>query len=240
MKTITTCFFTLTVLLSLTFAKAQSADDIIAKHIDAIGGKDKVAQVTSMYVESNTNIMNMDAATKTYVINGKGYRTESNINGQNLIQVITDKGGWTINPFTGTSAATPMSDDDYQPRADEIFALDPLINYAANGSKVVLAGQEKVGDVNAYKLQLTNKYNKETDYFVDPSTWYIIKAVTTANVMGQPTTITTTLSNFQKTDFGVVIPYSINTDFGQGSLTVTVQKVEVNKQIDPTIFDMPK
>ncbi len=240
MKTTTTCFFTLMALLSLTIAKAQSADDIIAKHLDAVGGKDKIAQVTSMYIESNTNIMNMDAATKTYIVNGKGYRTESDFNGQSLVQVVTDKGGWMINPFTGAATATAMTDDEYQPRADVIYAIDPLINYAANGSKVVLAGQEKVGDVNAYKLQLTNKYNKETDYYIDPTTWYIIKTSATANMMGQPTTISTTLSNFQKTDFGIVMPYSMSTDFGQGTLTVTVQKVVVNQQIDATMFDMPK
>ncbi len=240
MKTIKAYLFTLSALLSLTIAKAQSADDIIAKHIDAIGGKDKISQVTSMYIESNTNIMNMDAPSKTYIVNGKGYRTESDFNGQSLVQVITDKGGWSINPFTGPGTATAMPDDEYQGRAENINAIDPLVNYAANGSKVVLAGQEKVDSVNAYKLQLTNKYNKETDFYIDPSTWYVIKTVTTATIMGQPTTVTSTLSNYQKTDFGIIIPYSINTDFGQGTLVITIQKVEVNKPIDPTIFDMPK
>jgi outer membrane lipoprotein-sorting protein len=240
MKTIKASLFTLSALLSLTIAKAQTADDIIAKHIDAVGGKDKISQVTSMYIESNTNIMNMDAPSKTYIVTGKGYRTESDFNGQKLVQVITDKGGWSINPFLGGTTPTAMSDDDYQGRAEDINAVDPLVNYAANGAKVTLAGQEKVGDVNAYKLQLTNKFNKETDFYIDPATWYVIKMVSTATMMGQPTTITTTLSNYQKTDFGIVMPYSISTDFGQAVLAVTVQKVEVNKQIDPTIFDMPK
>ena len=240
MKTIKASLFTLSALLSLTIAKAQTADDIIAKHIDAIGGKDKISQVTSMYIESNTNVMNMDAPTKTYIVNGKGYRTESDFNGQSLVQVLTDKGGWAINPFAGAATATAMPDDEYQGRADDLNAIDPLVNYADNGGKVALAGQEKVGDVNAYKIQFTNKYNKETDYFIDPSTWYIIKTVATANIMGQPATVTTTLSNFQKTDFGIVIPYSISTDTGQFSLAITIQKVEVNKDIDPTIFDMPK
>jgi outer membrane lipoprotein-sorting protein len=240
MKPLKICLFTLCALLSLSFAKAQSVDDIIAKHIDAVGGKDKIAQVTSVYIESNTNIMNMDAPSKTYIVNGKGYRTESDFNGQNLIQVITDKGGWAINPFTGSTAATAMPDDEYKNRSSALNAVDPLVNYAADSSKVVLAGQEKVGDVNAYKLQLTNKFNKETDYYIDPSTWYIIKTTTTANINGQQIPVTTTLSNYQKTDFGLMMPYSISTDFGQGTLAITIQKVEVNKQIDPTIFDMPK
>ena len=59
-------------------------------------------------------------------------------------------------------------------------------------------------------------------------------------MMGQPVEITNTYSNYQKTDFGLVVPYSRVTDFGQFLLTVTVTKAQVNKQIDPSIFDMPK
>jgi len=235
-----TCFFTLIALLSFTISNAQTTDEIIAKHIDAIGGKDKLSQINSVYMESTTSVMGTDAATKTYIINGKGYRSESDFNGQSLVQVVTDKGGWEINPFTGATSATAMPDEVYQPRANEIDAVDPLVNYAADSGKVELAGQEQTGDVNAYKLKYTNKYNKETVYYLDPATWYIIKTTSTANVMGQEATVTTTLSNYQKTDFGVAMPYALNVDMGQFALAVTVQKVEINKTIDPAIFDMPK
>jgi len=235
-----TCFFTLIALLSFTISNAQTADEIIAKHIDAIGGKDKLSQINSVYMESTTSVMGTDAATKTYIINGKGYRSESDFNGQSLVQVVTDKGGWEINPFTGATSATAMPDEVYQPRANEIDAVDPLVNYAADSGKVELAGQEQTGDVNAYKLKYTNKYNKETVYYLDPATWYIIKTTSTANIMGQEASVTTALSNYQKTDFGVAMPYALNVDMGQFALAVTVQKVEINKTIDPAIFDMPK
>ena len=240
MKTIKASLFTLSALLSLTIAKAQTADDIIAKHIDAVGGKDKISQVISMYIESNTNIMNMDAPSKTYIVSGKGYRTESDFNGQSLVQVITDKGGWSINPFMGGSTPTAMSDDDYQGRAEDINAIDPLVNYAANGGKVELAGQEKVGEVNAYKIKYTNKYGLETAYYIDPTTYYIIQSVKKGMAMGQEVTVTAVISDYQKTDFGVFMPFSVNIDMGQFSLAVTTKKVEINGTIDPTIFDMPK
>ncbi len=239
MKTPTTCFITLLALLSLT-VKAQTAEDIIAKHIDAIGGKDKISQVTSIYIEETVVEGNQIQVT-SYVINGKACRTESDFSAFKIIQVVTDKGGWYLE--TPSTHAIAMSDDIYKRalKLDRLNAIqDPLLNFIAKGSKVILAGQEKVDDVNAYKLQLTDKDLVETDFYIDPSTWYIIKMATATTIMGHPTTATTAFSNFKKTDFGIVMPYTINGDDGLHSSTTNIQKVIANKEFDSTIFQMPK
>lgn len=41
-------------------------------------------------------------------------------------------------------------------------------------------------------------------------------------------------------DFGLVMPYTQQLTLSQILLTITTKKTEVNKTIDPTIFDMPK
>jgi hypothetical protein len=235
-----TGLFTLLALFSLTIANAQTADEIIAKHIDAIGGKDKIAQVNSIYAESATEVMGNQASSKTYIVNGKGYRTESDFGGQNFVQVVTDKGGWMINPFAGAPEPTALPDQAFQMGADQIFVIDPLLNYAANGGKVELAGQEKVGDVNAYKLKYTNKYNIENFYYIDSATGYVVQSVQKGNSMGQEVTVTVSYSNYQKTDFGVVLPYKTHVDMGQFALDITTNKFEINKDIDPKVFEMSK
>ncbi|MEO8712239.1 MAG: hypothetical protein ABI405_08965 [Parafilimonas sp.] len=240
MKTIKTLIITLSALLLFTIAKAQTADEIIAKHIDALGGADKVSQVNSVYIESSTAVMGTEGATKTFIVNGKGYRNESDFGGQSLVQVVTDKGGWQINPFQGATDPTAISTDEFNGSSDEVYLLDPLVNYAANGANIELAGQEKIGDVNAYKIKYTNKYGSETNYYIDPATWYLIQLTKESNSMGQPTTITINYSNYQKTDFGVFMAYTTHLDAGQFALDITTQKVEVNKEIDPSIFEMKK
>ena len=239
MNTIKTCIIVLFAFSSVTTINAQTADEIIAKHIDAIGGKVKLAQINSVYIESTTEAMGNESRTKTYIVNGKDYRNESEFGGQSMVQVVTDKGGWTIMPFSGSSDPTAMNDEDYKSAADAIYAGDPLINYAVNGGKVELQGQEKINDVNAYKIKYTNKYGTEITFYVDPSTWYIIESVKQGNMMGQPVTVTTTYSNYQKTDFGMLMPYTINVDTEQFQMKMTTNKVEVNKDINPKIFDMP-
>src|SRR5436305_3853589 len=195
MNTIKTGLLILSALFSIVITNAQTADDIIAKHIDAIGGKDKLSQINTVYIESTTSVMGNDGRTKTYIVNGKAYKNESDFSGQSFVNVITDTSGWMINPYAGATDPTAIPNDQFKMNADEVY-VDPFINYAANGAKVELAGQEKVGDVNAYKLKYTNKYGSATDYYFDPATWYIIQATKTANAMGQEVTVTITMSNY--------------------------------------------
>jgi hypothetical protein len=60
-------------------------------------------------------------------------------------------------------------------------------------------------------------------------------------VSGQDVETTTTYSNFQKTDYGYVVPFTQELVLPLGvSTTISDKKVEINKTIDPAIFEMPK
>jgi hypothetical protein len=240
MKTMKIFLLTLTAFLTISFSKAQTADEIISKYVDAIGGKDKLSQMNSVYIESGTEVMGNEAATKTTILNGKGYKNETDFNGQMIVQVVTSKGGWMINPFAGASDPTPLPDDQFKASEDQVYISGPLFDYAAHGGKVELLGQEKVGDVNAYKLKYTNKDNSEITYYLDPATYYIIRTVKKGTAMGQEVTITIGFSNYQKTDYGIQMAYTTDIDMGQFALKVNIKKVEVNKAVDPSFFEMSK
>ena len=229
----------LTSLLTIAMVNAQNADEIVAKHIDAMGGKESLAKVTSVYIESATEVMGNENPTKTTILYGKGFRNESEFNGQKLVNVVTDKGGWAINPFGGSSEAATMPEEQYKSGQDQIY-IDPFLNYSSNGGKVELLGKEKVGSVDAYKIKYTNKGNAETTYYIDPTTYYIVQAVRKGNAMGQEITINVTYSDYKKNEAGFYLPYTTNIDMGQFALKINTKKVEVNKPVDASIFEMPK
>ena len=103
MKRIKTSLLLLTAFFCSFSINAQTADDIIAKHLDAMGGKDKISLIKSLYTEGTVQVMGNDNPTTTTILNGKGFRNESDFNGQKFIQVFTDKGGWMVNPMMGAT-----------------------------------------------------------------------------------------------------------------------------------------
>ena len=232
---ITKFFLLLLTAASLGFAaKAQTADDIIGKYVDAIVGKDKLGQMKSVYTEATVNVMGSDNPASTTLLVGKGYRSEAEINGSKIIQCYTDKGGWSINPFAGVTDAAPMPDDQYQAGKDDIWVGGSLLNYKANGYTVELLPK----DGNNYPVKITAG-KQVTTYFIDANTSLLNKITSTVSVQGQATDVTTAYSNYQKTDFGYLAPYKIDVDLGQIQLAYTVKSIVVNKDVDSKIFDMP-
>jgi len=218
---------------------AQSADDIINKHVEALGGKDLLSKISSLYMEVSTQVMGNQMTGTVTVLNGKGYKSESSVNGQTIIQCITDTAGWMVNPMAGITQPTAMPGDAYKAGRLQID-VEPMLNYAAKGYKAELLGTDSGGTVNAYKIKLTTPDSIAFTFFIDPSTYYTVKTDFAGQVMGQDINIASTYSDYKKTDFGFIVPYTINTNLGQFSYTTTITKVEINKSVDPSVFAMPK
>ena len=235
MKKIVSGLFITAILMSATSLKAQTADEIVGKYIDAIGGKDKIKQITSLYLEGTVQVMGNDNPTRITLLNGKGYKTETEFNGQKMVQCYTDKGGWAINPMAG-GAAEAMPDEVYKAGKEQIDVGGALYDYASKGSTVSLLGKED----GAYKIKLVTKDKEETTYFIDATTYYLSKLMKKGSMMGQEVEVTVKLSDYKKTDIGYLVPFTINTDLGQFSLSTTITKAEVNKAVDATVFVMPK
>ena len=236
MKSLKLCLLASTTLLGTLMLTAQTAEEIIAKHIEAVGGKEKIGQIKTVYMESSMEVMGNEAPNVTYLINGVGYRNELDFNGQKIIQVVTDKGGWAINPMAGSTDPQPIPEDQFKSSKDQIYLGGSLYKYASNGAKLELQGKEN----KDYKIKVTNADSVASTYFIDTATYLISKVTRQAIVQGQPMEINISFSNYQKTDFGYTIPFSTNSDFGQFQMASTLKKVEINKDIDPKILEMTK
>ncbi len=227
-------FFVLAALLAFTTLRAQTADEIVNKYVDAIGGKDAISSVKSLVVESTMTAMGNDAPTTTTILVGKGYKNESDFAGTKLVTVVTPTGGWMVNPYAGAPTPTAMPDDQFKSSKVNML-LNPLANYAANGAKVELLGKDSAD----YKLKMSGN-GMDVTYYMNMKTYLIDKLVSQTSMGGQSGDITISFSDYRKLDGGLLYPYATTLDLPQVSLAIAVKKVTVNSTIDPTAFDMPK
>jgi hypothetical protein len=96
-------------------------------------------------------------------------------------------------------------------------------------------------DEKGYTIKLTTKDKTEFTFVIDGKTFMINNMTMTAQMQGQAVTLSTSYSDYRKTDAGFMVPYGIAMDFGgQFQIGMTVNKVELNKTVDPAIFVMPK
>ncbi len=224
---------------------AQTVDEIINKHIEAMGGKAKLSSITSIYMEGTSVMQNgAEITQKTWKVNGKLLRTEISSAMFNVITVVTDKEGWRQNPRNGGAfeAMTPEMVTTMQTQMD---CAGPLVDYAAKGHKAELIGKEDVEGVECWKIKMTYKNGNEASYFLDPATYYILRMSSKGGAMGFGGGRGVTgggadqerkldYSDYRKTEDGFIFPYKMTlVGFGGG---VFYEKIEINKPVDPRAF----
>lgn len=218
------------------FSYAQTADEIINKHIVAIGGVDAWKKVNSMVSTGTVKVQSAEIAMTQTVLNNKGSRLDLSVMGMNGYQIVTPTAGWNFMPFQGQKAPEPVTSDDLKEAQDDLDVQGSLIDYKTKGHSIEYVGTDDIEGVDAIKLKETLKSGKVVTIYFDPKTYYIIRTVSKQKANGKEMDVTTNLNNYQKLPEGIMVPFSIGLPFGELTLT----KVEINKPIDENIFKPSK
>ena len=229
-------FLSILTIATVGFTYAQTADEIVNKHIEAIGGADAWKKVNSMVTTGTLTVQGAEIAISLTVLNGKGSRQDITAMGMNGYQIVTPTQGWNFMPFQGQKAPEPITADDLKEAQDELDVQGSLVDYKAKGHTIELLGTDDVDGVDAFKLKETLKSGKTQTIFIDPKTYYIIRVISKQKANGNEVDVTTNVSNYQKLPEGIMVPLSIGLPFGE----MIISKVEINKPIDENIFKPSK
>lgn len=227
-------------LLAVVSLQAQTADEVINKYFDALGGKDKVASMKTIHTEYDVEVSGIAASGASWIVNGKAFRNEMNFNGQQMIQCYTDTSGWSVNPFMGEMTPTAMSAEQVKAGLGQLDLAGPFFNYKAKGNTVELLGKDTVDGKAAFKLKIKTQAGPEITSWIDAATYYLVKNYIKATVNGSDIETTMLTSNFKKTDNGFVVPFNMQVTITGLTVDMTNKKVEINKDVDMAMFAMPK
>lgn len=227
-------------------AWAQTADEIIDKHLTAVGGRAALAKLTS-----RSTVGTMTMSTPAGEVSGPiEVQNQQPNKSRTLIKMdLSSLGAGPMvvdQRFDGTSGYVldsmqgnhDITGSQLENMRNSVFP-NPFLNYKERGATVELVGKEKVGERQTYVVVLKPKTGSATRQYIDAESYLPIKVQLTVDIpqVGEVEQ-TIEFSDFRDVD-GVKIPFTLKATSPVQSFTITITKVEHNLKIDNALFSKP-
>jgi hypothetical protein len=230
--------------------QAQSAQEIVTKYLQAMGGKERLQSINSLYQEGIAVLEGgAQLSSRSWRIYDRVYRQEISMPAGKVTIVVTPSRGWSAGPGTG-GLFKPLSDAQFRALRPEIDPGGALVDYAAKGNKIELAGKDTVNGEPCNRLRVYFPAGGSTVYSIEARTGYILRASHTGgNVLGTilpgsgssappDGQVTTEYSDYKVIAGGYVFPHAIT--LSPYGAKVKILKIEVNGYADADVLSRPK
>lgn len=227
-------------------ADAQTADEIVEKHLAAMGGREALGRIrtrvstgsitlttavgpVSGTVESFTKAPNRSRTLVTLDLTALG--AGKIVNDQRFDGTT----GFIIDTFNGDRTITGSQLEALRNNAFPTALLD----YRARGLTITLSGRESLGDRPTFVLDTTPKTGPRVRSWVDAETFLLLKTAVTIDTpgVGEIEQINE-FSDFRTVD-GVKVPFVVKSLNAVQTATATLTGVRHNVEIDDASFVKP-
>jgi photosystem II stability/assembly factor-like uncharacterized protein len=232
--------FVLALLLTASLS-AQTADEIINKYLQTVGGADRIQAVKSLRRTGRfTGGGGFEAAILELNQRPSSVRQEFTIQGFTGVNSYEGTSGWKFEPFGGKKDIESLSEDELKAIIDDSDFDGPLVNYQQKGNKVEYVGMEPVDGTDTYKLKVTLKNGDERYYYMDADYYVPIKIDTKRTIRGAEREFETILGDYKQVN-GWYLPHSLQSGpkGSQFKGTTTYETIEANVELPAAIFSKP-
>ena len=236
MKKITGLGIFICSILFANFVQAQTAAEIISKHIAAMGGREKIMTLSTA-VMNGTFKATGDTALISIVTTKKqmiGSRIDIEANKTSNYQIITPANGWIYTPVQGDKEPRLLNEDQVKALQVQLDLHGPFINTTEKGYKIELAGKDTVNGLMCYKLKVTAPNSNVTVYSIDNKSNFIVKTSTKMFQFGAMEDVVTTYSDYKQNADGFWFAYTNVTPRGKTHYDTIVTNVPVDVSIFKT------
>ncbi len=139
-----------------------TAESVIDKYLEALGGKDKISAVTSLKQTATAEVQGMQISQIVQVDTKKGMALKLTMMGPQEVARITITKDKVVASSMGQEQELP---ENIAAAMKGDLEIVPEAYYAENGTKLVLDGVSRVNDEEAYKVSVNRGGVKIIDYF---------------------------------------------------------------------------
>jgi hypothetical protein len=188
-----------------------------------------------------------------YLARNRKMRVELAFRGDTALQVYDGSNGWKLRPYLNRRVVEPFTAEELKVSAGQQDLDGPLVDYAAKGNKIELAGIEKVEGRDDYKIKVTLKDGESKNVWIDAETFLETK------IEGSPRRLDGVYHPVEiyyrdyRDVSGVKIPFTVETRvlpvaknaIGMHDTPVPPEKmifdkVVVNPKLDASLFTKPE
>ena len=203
-----------------------TANTILNKYIEAIGGKEKLEAVTSYSLLAEAEVQGMKLNLEVKKTNKDQFMQDVKMSGNSMSkQVFNGDKGYMV--MQGQKK--DMGPDEIEKVKDE-SAPFPELNYL--NTDITLEGTESIDGKKAYKL----KISEEKTAFYDVETGLKVQEATTAEMGGQSITSIINYLDYKEVS-GIQFPFTMAQTVGPQSFEFKVSEIKVNEGISDTDFE---
>ena len=212
-------------------AATPTAEELIAKNLEARGGAAKLQAIKSMHTVGTIRVGGgLDAKVESWTVALEKYRSDFSLQGMTAIQSWDGSDAWVVRPFGGRKEPQKLSADDSKDLVDAADLAGPFVDWQGKGSKVEYLGTEDIDGTDAHKVRVTLKNGDSKYVYLDPDAFLEIRVVSHRMIRGQDEVATVDLGEYEKVD-GIYFPFEI----GRNHL----DKIELNPAMDAKMFAFP-
>jgi outer membrane lipoprotein-sorting protein len=220
-------------------ARAQTVDEIVARHLTSRGGAETWRTIESQRTTGTVYTQGIELAMVLVSKRPNLSRQELTIEipGQGAVPILNVFDGtraWTVNPMLGGAEAMELTGRDAESMRDQSEMESPLINYKTKGHDVQLLGVETVGTRRAHRLRVTRPGRVVTHYFIDVETGVELR------IAGDTAGAAVVEFSDHRLIGGGLVPHHIRIQQpGQPEAEVIVTSVEINVPTTEAMFRRP-
>jgi len=200
----------LLMVLAAPMALGYTADELVAKNVEAKGGIDKLRAIQSVRLSGKLivggGLLQLDYV--ALIKRPQLVRYEAKLQGLTQVQAFDGSQAWQINPFQGRKDPEKLSADDAKGMGEDAAdVVGPLVDYKEKGYRIESLGTEDVDGTEAYKLRLTRPNGDLIYVYLDPDYFLEIRTLTRRIEHGVPNETITDYGDYEKVN-GVFLPLS--------------------------------
>lgn len=203
-----------------------TANDVINKYLDALGGKEKLEGVQSYALMAEAEMQGTKLNLELKKTAKNQFMQDVKVMGNSMSRRVLDG---DMGYMVMQGQRKDLREEELK-KAKEESAPFPELNYLNNN--VVLEGIETIEGKKAYKLRISD----EKSIFYDMESGLKLQEVNTTEMQGQKMQQTLIYDDYKEVS-GIKFPFKLTQSMGPQSMEFFVQEIKVNEGVSDADFE---